>query len=135
MKKDSNTGVSCEICQIFKNTFFNRTPPVVSSNECIQGSLKHLRWSKLQQQLTAFSRSGLFQSSPSPKLSSPLQQHQTRDSCNRCFPAKFVKFLKNIFFIKQLEATAFGALNHNHISSHENKKAFRPFYWDIFDRT
>ena len=29
--KDSNTGVPCETCEIFKNTFFNRTPPVAAS--------------------------------------------------------------------------------------------------------
>ena len=37
LKRDSNTGVFlCEICEIFKNTFFYRTPPVAASvKDCI----------------------------------------------------------------------------------------------------
>ena len=31
LKKDSSTGVSCEICEIFKNTSSYRTPPVAAS--------------------------------------------------------------------------------------------------------
>ena len=30
LKRDSNTGVSCEICKIFKNTFFNSTLSVAA---------------------------------------------------------------------------------------------------------
>ena len=29
LTKDSNTGFSCEYCEIFKNSFLYRTPPVV----------------------------------------------------------------------------------------------------------
>ena len=32
-KRDSGTGVSCEFCEISKNTFSYRTPPVVASDE------------------------------------------------------------------------------------------------------
>ena len=31
LKKDSGTDVSCEFCEISKNTFFYRTPPVAAS--------------------------------------------------------------------------------------------------------
>ena len=31
LKKDSGTGFSCEFCEIFKNIFFYRTPPVAAS--------------------------------------------------------------------------------------------------------
>ena len=31
LKGASNIGVSCEICEIVKNTFFYRTPPVAAS--------------------------------------------------------------------------------------------------------
>ena len=31
LKRDSNTGVSCELCKIFNNTFCYRTPPVAAS--------------------------------------------------------------------------------------------------------
>ena len=30
-KRDTGTGVSCEFCEICKNTFFDRTPPVAAS--------------------------------------------------------------------------------------------------------
>ena len=33
-KKDSGTGISCEFCAIFKNTFFHRTPPAAASVIC-----------------------------------------------------------------------------------------------------
>ena len=32
LKRDSNTGFSCKICEIFKNALFNRTSPVVASD-------------------------------------------------------------------------------------------------------
>ena len=36
IKTDSNTeAVSCEICEVFKNTCFYRTPPVTASGKCI----------------------------------------------------------------------------------------------------
>ena len=31
LKRDSNIGVSSEICEIFKKTFFYRTPPSAAS--------------------------------------------------------------------------------------------------------
>ena len=31
LKGDFNTGVSCEYCEIFKNSFFYRTPLVAAS--------------------------------------------------------------------------------------------------------
>ena len=31
-KRDSNTGASCGDCEIFKNSFFYRTPPVAASD-------------------------------------------------------------------------------------------------------
>ena len=31
-KRDSNTGVSCKFCEVFKNTFFCRTPPMAVAN-------------------------------------------------------------------------------------------------------
>ena len=31
LKKDSNTGLSCEFCGILKNAFLYRTPPVAAS--------------------------------------------------------------------------------------------------------
>ena len=31
LKKNSNACVSCEICEIFKNIFFHKTPPVATS--------------------------------------------------------------------------------------------------------
>ena len=31
LKKDPNTGVFCEICEILKNTFFYRTPLLAAS--------------------------------------------------------------------------------------------------------
>ena len=36
IKTDSNTETeSCEICEVFKNTCFYRTPPVTASGKCI----------------------------------------------------------------------------------------------------
>ena len=41
IKSDSNTGVFYEICNIFKNTLFNRAPPVVT---CESASESHQIW-------------------------------------------------------------------------------------------
>ena len=44
MGVSSGTGVSCEFCDILKNTFFCRTPPVTASgictNKCFYGGAK-----------------------------------------------------------------------------------------------
>ena len=40
--KETPTQVfSCEICEIFKNSFFNRTPPVASSEQTQEISVVH----------------------------------------------------------------------------------------------
>ena len=48
-KKETQTQVfSCEICEIFKNTFFYGTPPIAASEytqRCIHNPIKHLIWS------------------------------------------------------------------------------------------
>ena len=39
LKRDSTQVFSCEILEIFKNTFFHRTPPVSASGVYVQGLL------------------------------------------------------------------------------------------------
>ena len=41
-KRDSNTVFSCEYCEIFKNKFFNRTPPVLLK---LDSPLKKMKFS------------------------------------------------------------------------------------------
>ena len=41
LKRDSNTGDFCKICEIFKNTFFYRTPPVAASEERIAEEVRN----------------------------------------------------------------------------------------------
>ena len=43
LKGDFNTGVSCEYCEIFKNSFFYRTPLVAASGIEIHTTLKFMK--------------------------------------------------------------------------------------------
>ena len=42
LKSDSNTGVSCGYCRIFKNTFYYTTPPVSSHSVIVALLLQHV---------------------------------------------------------------------------------------------
>ena len=44
IKQDSNTGVSCEYCKMFKDSFLFRTPPVAVSETYQKSGTETPRW-------------------------------------------------------------------------------------------
>ena len=54
-KRDSGTGISCEFCEISKNTFFYRTPPPAASIDKRQNSLSS--WYPIPLDLTSILKS------------------------------------------------------------------------------
>ena len=115
IKKETLTQVfSCEFCEVFKNTFFHRTPPAASVYEMQHrsemGYSRNMIWKKMFMRLPEFRMQNFYLTKPYKVLSSIQQKLGNHRSNHRRLSIKkgvLKNFRSATLFKKESNTTLF----------------------------
>ena len=125
IKKETLTQVfSCEFCEVFKNTFFHRTPPAASVYEMQHrsemGYSRNMIWKKMFIRLPEFRMKNFYLTKPYKVLNSVQQKLGNHRSTHRRWSIK-----KGV--LKNFRLQLYSKKNPIQLFSSE--------YWEIFKKT